>query len=352
MSTPTPISTDVLIVGAGLAGLMAALALPRGTRATLLEAGHRVGGRLATRRLGAGTADSGAQYFTARSPAFEQWVQQWVRSGLAFRWSNGWSSGWREGSLSAGGIVIPAAGDSHPHYAIRGGMAALAEALAAQAQAQGTTVHTATRVAALRAEGEGWLAVADDGRSWRAARAVVTCPAPQALALLDAGNTAPAEADRTALKMIEYAPCLCGLFLVEGGVNLPPPGAVQRAGAPAPWIADNRLKGISSTVTVLTVQAGPELSRQHYNRPDAQVLAALRDELAPFLAPRAYVAEADLERWRYALPEVGHPERMLRAAGLPPLVFAGDAFGSPPVEGAALSGMAAGKAVSSKGSVQ
>jgi predicted NAD/FAD-dependent oxidoreductase len=289
-------------------------------------------------------ADSGAQFFTARSAAFEKWVQQWVRSGLAFRWSNGWSKGWREGSLDAGGMVLPP-GSDHPRYAVHGGMAALARELAAQAQAQGATVHTRATVAALRAKGEGWLAVAEDGRSWRAARAVVTCPAPQALALLDTGKTALAEADRTALEMIEYAPCLCGLFLVEGKVNLPPPGAVQRVGAPAPWMADNRRKGISPGATVVTVQAGPELSRQHYNRADAQVLATLHNELAPFLGHGARVAEADLERWRYALPEVGHPERTLRVAGLPPLVFAGDAFGSPPVEGAALSGMAAGRAV-------
>jgi predicted NAD/FAD-dependent oxidoreductase len=334
---------DVLILGAGMAGLMAALALPRGTRAALLEAGHSPGGRLATRRLGAGVADSGAQFFTARVPAFETWVQQWVRSGLAFRWADGWSSGWREGSRDAGGFVIPAGG--HPRYAVHGGMVALAQELAAQAQAQGAALRTRTKVVALHAEEQGWRAVADDGRSWRAARAVVTCPAPQALALFDAGDTPLAEADRIALEMIEYAPGLCGLFVVEGEVRLPPPGAAQRLGAPVPWIADNRRKGISPQATVVTVQAGPELSRRDYNRPDASVLATLRAALDPFLSPGARVTEADLERWRYSLPEVGHPARTLRAAGLPPLFFAGDAFGSPRVEGAALSGMEAGRAV-------
>jgi predicted NAD/FAD-dependent oxidoreductase len=40
-----------------------------------------------------------------------------------------------------------------------------------------------------------------------------------------------------------------------------------------------------------------------------------------------------------------YPERCLVAAKEPPLVFAGDGFGSPKVEGAALSGLAAADAL-------
>lgn len=345
MNTQANMTTDVLIIGAGMAGLMAALALPRGTRSVVLDKGRSVGGRLATRRIGAGRADHGAQFFTVRAPAFGMWVQQWVRSGLVFRWSNGWSEGWREGSLDADDAVVPPAG-GHPRYAVHGGMNALAKDIAAQAQAHGTTVHTGVTVAALRAQDDGWLATAEDGRTWAARRAVVTCPAPQALALLDAGQTALVTEDRTALEMIEYAPCLCGLFALEGEVHLPPPGVAQRVGAPVPWLADNRRKGISDS-TVVTVQAGPELSRSDYARPDAEVLAVLGEALGPFLGPGARVVESQVKRWRYALASVPYPARTLRARGLPPLVFAGDAFGGPRVEGAALSGMAAGRDVMS-----
>lgn len=58
---------DVVIVGAGICGLMAAGQLvERGASVLLLDKGRTVGGRLATRRIEAGCADHGAQFFTAR----------------------------------------------------------------------------------------------------------------------------------------------------------------------------------------------------------------------------------------------------------------------------------------------
>ncbi|MGD9093294.1 MAG: hypothetical protein PVF74_10630, partial [Anaerolineales bacterium] len=49
-----------------------------------------------------------------------------------------------------------------------------------------------------------------------------------------------------------------------------------------------------------------------------------------------------LHKWRYSQPARIYPERFLEIQGSQPLFFAGDAFGGPRVEGAALSGMAVG----------
>ena len=67
--------------------------------------------------------------------------------------------------------------------------------------------------------------------------------------------------------------------------------------------------------------------------------------LEKFLADGAVIVEAELKRWRYSQPTVLHPERYLAADGLPPLYFAGDAFREARVEGAFLSGTAAGEAL-------
>jgi predicted NAD/FAD-dependent oxidoreductase len=135
------------------------------------------------------------------------------------------------------------------------------------------------------------------------------------------------------------------MFLVDGEVKLPEPGALQRPDAPISWIADNQRKGISPDARVITVHAGPDYSRQLWDMPESEALAALRDGLQPFLGSSTTIVEAELKRWRYALPTTLHPERCLVADGLPLLVFAGDAFGEARVEGATLSGLAAAQAL-------
>ena len=63
--------TDVLVIGAGIAGLTAAAELQRGgRRVLLLDKGRGVGGRLASRRIDGATFDHGAQFITTRDPRF------------------------------------------------------------------------------------------------------------------------------------------------------------------------------------------------------------------------------------------------------------------------------------------
>lgn len=329
-------STDVLIIGAGMSGLMAASVLvAAGRRVTLLDKGRSVGGRLATRRLGAGRADHGAQFFTVRDPEFDAWVNRWRAEDLVYVWSHGWS----DGSLAA---TQP---DGHPRYAVHGGMNRLAKHLTAQVEAQGAAILTDVRVTAVAPQGNGWRLTGDNGRSFTAAAVIMTAPAPQTLALLDAGATALTADDRASLERIRYAPSLCGLYVVEGEVHLPAPGAVQRPDADFAWFADNRRKGISPDATVITVHASGDWSAAHYDAPDAELSEAFERALRPWLAADAWIAEEQIKRWRYAAPTVLHPERFLRIAAHAPLLIGGDAFGAPRVEGAALSGLAMGRAI-------
>jgi renalase len=322
---------DVLIVGAGIAGLMAANALAsQGWRVIVVEKSSRVGGRLATETIGPGRADSGAQFFTARTDVFRETIARWMEDGLVFQWSSGWS----DGSLGA----TPPTGQ--PRYAVRGGMHALGEHLA-----RGRDVRLDTWIVSAMPDASGWSVCAQDGIEYAADALLLTPPVPLALDLLDSGDTQLASGDRAALEQIEYAPCLAGIFWVNGTVNLPEPGAVQRPNATLTWIADNRSKGISDDATLITVHTGPGYSHQLWSLPDQDVLNALASGLNLYKEMKAEIIEGRLTRWRYAMPVTGHPARHLRADGLPPLVFAGDAFGGPRVEGAALSGLSAAVAL-------
>src|SRR5689334_16251274 len=111
----------VVVVGAGIAGLLAARRLQeRGHTAQVLDSVGVPGGRLATVALGGGRGDTGAQFFTVRDSAFRDVVDGWLAKDLVFVWSTGWSSG-----LASQPVVEP-----FPRYAARGGMAALAARLA------------------------------------------------------------------------------------------------------------------------------------------------------------------------------------------------------------------------------
>ncbi len=329
--TDTQATADAYIVGAGLSGLMAARILRQaGYSVALLEAAGEVGGRLATERFGPGWVDLGAQFFTVRSPRFQGLVDSWLEDGLVYRWATGWPGG--KGDTETSG--------EHPRYAVEGGMQRLPAHLA-----EGLTVHYGVEVARIAPIDGGWELADTQGRHYEARGIALTPPVPISLTLLDAGGAELASSDRAALEAIRYAPCVCGVFWVDGETTLPEPGAIQRHGVPVSWIADNRRKGISPDATIVTLHASPAYSRELWDASDEYIITELNQELSPFLAPGAHLVDAYVRRWTYSLPKILHAERTLVPRGVPPLAFAGDAFGGPRIEGAVLSGLVAGEAL-------
>ena len=80
-------TTDVLIIGAGIAGLLCATELNKtGRSVRILEKGRGPGGRMATRRMGKARLDHGAQFFTVRSHSFQRYVDEWLEAGVIREW--------------------------------------------------------------------------------------------------------------------------------------------------------------------------------------------------------------------------------------------------------------------------
>lgn len=320
---------DVVVVGAGVAGLVAARRLAdAGRSVVVVDKGRGVGGRLATRRLGDARLDHGAQFFTVRSGWFAEVVDGWLARGVAREWCRGFSQG-----------GDPAEGDGHPRYVGAGGMTDLAKDLA-----HGLDVRVGTRVAAIAPAGAGWAVPVEGGPALRARAVLATAPVPQLLDLLAAGGTTPDAPAAAALAAIRYDPCLAALVVTDGPTAVPEPGGVQGPGGLLSWVGDNAAKGVSA-VPALTLHAAGPASAERLEDPAAASLAALLDAGTRWLG-RAAVVEAQLQRWRYAQPTVGHDGRhLVVAGGAAPLVAAGDAFGEAKVEGAARSGWSAAGAV-------
>ena len=82
-------SADVVVVGAGAAGLVAARAMAHDHRVVVIDKARGVGGRMATRRLGPAVFDHGAQFITTHSAEFADEVARWARLEVVRPWFRG-----------------------------------------------------------------------------------------------------------------------------------------------------------------------------------------------------------------------------------------------------------------------
>lgn len=323
---------EIIIIGAGLCGLMTALSLiDLGPRILILDKGRSVGGRMATRHVGPGRADHGAQFFTVRTIEFAHYVEEWRLNNWVFEWATNWS----DGSLHFESPI------GHARFAARDGMNVLAKHLANQLISAGVEIRLDERVTSLVPNQGRWSLTTAHGFRVNADQLVATTPVPQLLALLDESKTTLPGPTTEALTHITYAPCLCLLIWVDGDVALPHPGARHTPSGVVSWIADNQRKGISPGARILTIHANPHFSAHHYDADDTTVSSLILPEIEPLLAATT-VQEVQVKRWRYALPTTIHPDRYLYTHTPAPLYIGGDAFGGPRMEGAAVSGLAMG----------
>jgi predicted NAD/FAD-dependent oxidoreductase len=343
----------VVVVGAGLSGLMAAGRLHANDHEVIvLDKGRSPGGRMATRRIEveAGTAriDHGAQFFTVRTDEVALLVRAWTGQGLVREWCRGFTHGSAD-TTGTNTVDEQTAGDGFPRYVVNGGMSALAKHLARDLDVRCSSLVFAIRPGEAPS-GRAWSVALDDGTALEADAVIVTCPLPQAFAVLVTGGVDLPDA----LVRTEYDRTIGLLAVLDRVGAVPAPGGVQRAQASSPdttdsifsWIGDNVAKGISD-VPALTFHADPQWSEEHWNDSLHDLEAALRSAALPWLGDAEIVA-AQVKKWRFATPRSIWPEPCWvggtsDAPGT--VVLAGDAFAGPRVEGAIKSGLAAADAL-------
>lgn len=320
-------ANSCVVVGAGISGLLAARELQdAGWRVVVLDKGSGVGGRMATRRFGGAGFDHGTQFFTVRGDRFRELVEGWLSAGAAAEWTRGFAD--------AGGRRAP---DGHPRYRGSEGMTSIPKYLARELD-----VRTGERAVGVE-HGDGkWTVACESGEAVSGAALLLTAPVPQSLELAESRGYALPDGVRRRLEEVAYDPCLAVMALFEGPSPVPEPGGVQLKDEPLDWIGDNARKGISERPAV-TIHAGPGWSREHYEDEEENIIRFLLslagEQLGSDLA--AITTDTALARWRYSWVTSSYPDPYLIASEEPPLVFCGDAFGQPKVEGAALSGLAA-----------
>ena len=217
-------------------------------------------------------------------------------------------------------------------------MSSLGRALAAESAAQierqvkVTTIHCARGV---------WVLLSEDGREFQARRLVVTCPPPQGATLLE--TAAPEAAEL--LHGIPLDPCLAVAARFSRR-DLAWQG-IQTDDTTVSWVGHDSSKrpDLHAGSTVIVIHAAPAFSRGHYEAAEPEVVETLLARAAEISGTDLRHPEAVfLQRWRYAQPVAPRAgERALSFDAPAPLVLAGECFAGGKIEGAWLSGVAAGE---------
>ncbi len=318
---------DVTIIGAGLAGLMAARTLhDHGVRVRLLEKSSGVGGRMATRRTPAGQMiDHGAQYFTTRDNRFSKYVQSWIHDGIVEPWLGRIVELDQDGSIKSEKRSVP-------RYAGVGGMREIANHVA-----KDLDIAFESEAASLRNRSDGTWDILDvHGHVLHSSQVVISnCPAPQSHHLFQGHTTLASQ-----INSVEMQPCWAVMLETDDWDDMPLDGAFINDG-PLSWIArDSSKPGRGQSKTIWILHATTAWSTRHLEASPEEVQSRLVATLeAIFGRPARHRGLCQAHRWKYAIPGNVLDEDYLwdAAAGLG---ACGDWCAGPRVEGAFLSGAA------------
>lgn len=271
--------TKIAIIGAGLAGLTLARALPQHAEVTLFEKSRGIGGRMATRYAGEYEFDHGAQFFTARTDAFANLIHKYETSGHVRPWP--------DAVATHGG----ARETSKDKYVASPRMNTLCKTLA-----DGLDVRVKVQVAKINRIGENWQITDSNGQTHGPFEWVICAtPAPQASVLLPDDFS-----EHTALVNVRMAGCFALMLGYDQPINLPWT-ALRAQNNPVGWMALNSAKPGRNGATALLIHASNEWAEAHLEDDKETVQAVLMAAASALAGVNlSGAAHTALHRWRYA----------------------------------------------------
>lgn len=280
--TPAARPKTVAVIGAGLAGLACAQRLQAaGWMVTLFEQGDVPGGRMRSCAGDGWQCDHGAQYFTARDPAFAAVGDKWIASGVA--------AAWHARVASWDGTDFRASQSELTRLVGVPDMAAPARALAADLD-----VRLLTAVRSLQRDGDTWqLAVSGDQTTRAFDTVLLAVPAPVAAALL--ANSAPTLA--TIAAGAKMRPAWAVVLHFDTPVD-PGYDALFVNVGPLRWVARNSSKPGRQSAETWLLHATADWSQAHLDAQPEAVIASVLPTLPVLGLPLPQ--SCDAYRWTAA----------------------------------------------------
>ena len=275
----------IAIIGAGISGLTTAINLDKSADITLFEKSRGAGGRICTRYTDSYNFDHGAQFFTARSPEFKEFLKPLIKSGVIDNWKV------RLIEVRNNTIINrQQLNNDHPRYVGVPSMSSIGKYLSKNLDIKLNTE------ASIQKSAEGWKVVGPDGEVFGHYDWVISSiPAEQSLQLLPDYFS-----HYDALKQKKMLGCYSLMLGFEKALDLDW-DAAQLTGTDISWIAVNSSKPGRPNDYSLLVHSTNDWAEEHLDDDVDAVKEYLCSQVAEIIGQNVYSAQhIDLHRWRYA----------------------------------------------------
>ncbi|MBW4933254.1 NAD(P)/FAD-dependent oxidoreductase [Marinobacter sp. F4206] len=284
-------STDIrriAVIGSGLSGLTAGIRLSQqGHEVRVFEKSRGPGGRLAAKRVEGGSADIGAQYFTARNPAFLPFLKEFAGENAFQMWQGRFGFRNERGEWDS----FP----DEPRYVGSPRMTAITRALSAHLE-----VIAETRIGALRKAGGGWSLADTEGTALgEFDQVIVTAPPAQAQVLL-------ADSDLAELAAVLDEPVKKVLPCWAVAVHFAKPLTMAYEGMRVEhpvlyWVANNSSKpGREDSGQWWVLHANPDWTERHVDTPASEVAKLMVHAFRVLTGVAGEPGDVVTHRWLYA----------------------------------------------------
>jgi predicted NAD/FAD-dependent oxidoreductase len=275
----------IAIIGAGLSGLSAAIHLKDQAEITIFEKARGVSGRLATRRAEPYFFDHGAQYFTARTTAFQKFIQPLIDCGVIERWNARYVRFDNYKIIERKNWI-----DDEPRYVGVSSMNKIVKQLSA-----GLNIRLNTKITSLKHE-KKWQLFDEGGNLYEGFDWIIsTAPSPQAAQLFPENFKYYAD-----VKAVKMSPCFSLMLGFSKNLSLDF-DAAHFTNSDLSWLAVNSHKPGRADVFTLMIHSSAAYAAAHIDADPDEVMDHLSAEASRIighdLSDANYKA---IHLWRYA----------------------------------------------------